>query len=215
MPNTIDGVTLAANDRVLLKDQSAGAQNGIWVVSTLGTGANGVWDRATDFDQDIEVTSSAFTFVSEGTVNADSGWVLTTDGVITIGGASGTALSWAQFSGAGQVVAGTGLTKTGNTLNVGQNANNTIVVNSDDITVNRTGTNGAHVAVLFTTATHSSATSVAITHSLGQQWVVAQVYDVATSTMVDCDVVLTSSTVTTFNFAVAPSANSLRFNIYG
>ena len=214
-PNTLDGVTLAANDRILLKDQSTGAQNGIWVVTTLGTGANGVWDRATDFDQDAEVTAGAFMFVTEGTVNADSGWVLTTDGAIIIGGASGTSLAFAQFSGAGQVVAGSGLTKTGDTLNVGQNANNTIVVNADDITVNRTGTNGAHVPLLFTTATHASATSIAITHSLGQQWVVAQCFEVATLSQVEVDVVCTSTTVTTFNFAVAPTANTYRFTIYG
>jgi hypothetical protein len=213
MPNTLDGVTLAANDRVLLKDQSTGAQNGIWVVTTLGSGANGVWDRATDFDADAEVTAGAFTFVTEGTVNADSGWVLTTNDAIVIGGAGGTSLAFAQFSGAGQITAGSGLTKSANTLNVG--AGTGIVVNTDDVAVNRTGTNGAHVPLLYTTATHASSTSVAITHSLGNQWVVAQVYEVASSTLVECDIVLTSTTVTTFNFATAPSANTLRFNIYG
>jgi hypothetical protein len=100
-PNTLDGVTLAANDRILLKNQTTGAQNGIWVVSTLGTGANGVWDRATDFDTDAEVTAGAFMFVEEGTVNQDSGWVLATNNPITIGGASGTALTFNQFSSAG------------------------------------------------------------------------------------------------------------------
>lgn len=130
-PNALDGINLAAGDRILLKDQTAGAQNGIWVVTTLGTGASGVWDRADDFNADAEVTSGAFTFVSEGTTNADSGWVLTTDDPITIGGASGTALTFAQFSGAGQVIAGSGLTKTGNTLNVG--AGTGITANADDI----------------------------------------------------------------------------------
>ena len=213
MPNTIDGVTLAANDRVLLKDQSTGAQNGIWVVSTLGTGANGVWDRATDFDSDPEVTPGAFTFVTEGTANADSGWVLTTDGVITIGGASGTALTWTQFSGAGQVIAGTGLTKTGNTLNVG--AGTGIVVNADDVAVNRTGTNGAHVPLVFKTGTHAAATSIAITHNLGQQFILAQVFLTSTGDLVDVDVTCTSTTVTTFTFAVAPTSNTYTFVIYG
>lgn len=117
-PNSLDGVSLAQGNRVLLKDQATGAQNGIWVVTTLGSGVNGVWDRATDFDTDAEVTPGAFTFVEEGT-NADSGWVLTNDGAITIGGASGTALVFTQFSGAGQITAGAGLTKTGSTLDVG------------------------------------------------------------------------------------------------
>lgn len=131
-PNTLDGVTLAANDRILLKNQSTGAQNGIYVVTTLGTGANGVWDRATDFDSDAEVTAGAFTFVEEGTTNADSGWVLTTNNPITIGGASGTALTFAQFSGAGQITAGNGLTKTGNTIDVVGTAGR-IVVAADSI----------------------------------------------------------------------------------
>jgi hypothetical protein len=133
-PNTLDGVNLAAGDRILLKDQSAGAQNGIWVVTTLGTGANGVWDRATDFDSDTEVTAGAFTFVTEGATNADSGWVLTTNDAITIGGASGTALSFAQFSGAGQITAGAGLTKTGNTLDVGAGTGITVDANSVGLT---------------------------------------------------------------------------------
>ena len=113
-PNTLDGVTLAAGNRILIKNQTTGAANGIYVVTTVGTGTDGVWDRATDFDEDAEVTAGAFVFVEEGTVNADSGWVLTTNNPITIGGASGTALSFEQFSGAGQITAGDGLTKTGN-----------------------------------------------------------------------------------------------------
>jgi hypothetical protein len=101
MPNSVDGVSLAANDRVLLKDQSTGAQNGIWIVTTLGSGSNGVWDRATDIDGDAEVTDGTAVFVGEGT-QATTQWVLTTNAPITVGGASGTALVFTQF-GAGSV----------------------------------------------------------------------------------------------------------------
>jgi hypothetical protein len=118
-PNTLDGVTLAANDRILLKNQTTGAQNGIWVVTTLGTGANGVWDRATDFDADAEVTAGAFAFVEEGTANGDSGWVLTTNNPIIIGGASGTALTFAQFSGSGSGVSSFSAGTTGLTPSTG------------------------------------------------------------------------------------------------
>jgi len=104
---TIDGVVLSAGDRVLVKDQSTGSQNGIYVV------AAGAWSRATDADLDTEVTAGMFTFVAEGTTNADSGWVLTTNDSITLGT---TALAFAQFSGAGQITAGSGLTKSGNTI---------------------------------------------------------------------------------------------------
>ena len=76
--STLDGVTLATNDRILLKDQSTGAENGIYTVNSSGAPT-----RATDFDADSEVTSGAFTFVTEGTANGDSGFVLTTNDDIT------------------------------------------------------------------------------------------------------------------------------------
>lgn len=164
-PSTLDGVNLAALDRILLKDQSAGAQNGIWVVTTLGTGTDGVWDRATDFDSDIEVTAGAFTFVTEGTTNADSGWVLTTNDAIVIGGASGTALAFAQFSGAGQITAGAGLTKTGNTLDVGAGTGIAVAADSVGLTgqalaLHNLGTNGIFVRTAAATiAARSIATS--------------------------------------------------------
>jgi hypothetical protein len=84
-PNTLDGVTLVANDRILVKDQTTASQNGIYYVATLGTGANGTWTRATDADQAGELTSGAIVAVEEGSTNADSQWMLTTDGTITIG----------------------------------------------------------------------------------------------------------------------------------
>jgi len=118
MTDTVDGVSLAANDRVLLKNQTNADENGIWVVTTLGTGANGVWDRAEDFDADVEVTANVFTFIAEGTTNADTGWVLTTDDAIIIGGGSGTNLTFAQFSGAGTITAGDGLQKSGSEISI-------------------------------------------------------------------------------------------------
>tara|TARA_B100001094_G_scaffold332921_1_gene407331 strand:+ start:3744 stop:8486 length:4743 start_codon:yes stop_codon:yes gene_type:complete len=106
---TVDGVSLSTGDRILLKNQSTGSQNGIYTVNSSGAPT-----RATDFDQNSEVTGGAFTFVEEGTVNANLGFVLTNTGSITLGS---TALTFSQFSGAGQVTAGTGLTKSGNTIN--------------------------------------------------------------------------------------------------
>jgi len=123
---TIDGVALTVGDRVLVKSQTAGSENGIYVV------ASGSWTRATDADGSPtnEVTAGMYCFVEEGTANADSGWVLATDGPIAIGT---TALTFTQFNGLGQVVAGAGLTKTGNTLDVGTASSSRIVVNADDI----------------------------------------------------------------------------------
>jgi len=108
---TIDDVALSVGDRVLVKNQTTASQNGIYVV------ASGSWTRATDADNSPagEVTGGMFTFVEEGTQYADSGWVMTTDGAVTLGT---TALAFAQFSGAGSIIAGDGLDKTGSTLSV-------------------------------------------------------------------------------------------------
>ena len=134
---TVDGVVLATGDRILIKDQVAGADNGIYTVN-----ASGVPTRAIDFDTSAQVSSGAFTFVEEGTVNADSGWVLSTDSAITIGS---TSLLFLQFSGAGAVVAGAGLTKTGSNIDVVTASSARIVVNADAIdlaTVTQTDTSG-------------------------------------------------------------------------
>jgi hypothetical protein len=106
-----------------VKNQTTGSENGIYVV------ASGSWARATDFDASADVADGAFTFVEEGSSNADSGWVLTTDGAITVGT---TALSFTQFSGAGQITAGNGLTKTGNQIDV-VGTSGRIVANADSI----------------------------------------------------------------------------------
>ncbi|MNM56750.1 hypothetical protein D3C81_679270 [compost metagenome] len=104
---TIDGVTLVAGDRVLVKNQTTGSQNGIYIVSS------GAWVRSIDADTSAKVTSGMYTFVEEGTANGDNGYVLTTDDQIILGT---TALTFIQFSGAGQITAGTYLSKSGNTL---------------------------------------------------------------------------------------------------
>jgi hypothetical protein len=118
---SVDGQTMTSAERVLVKDQSTAAQNGIYTVTTVGSiSTNWVLTRATDFDTATEITSGAFTFVETGSSYADSGWVMTTDGTVTVGT---TSLAWAQFSGAGQITAGNGLTKSGNTLNVGVGSN--------------------------------------------------------------------------------------------
>ncbi len=135
--DTLDGVTLATNDRILLKDQSTGSENGIYTVNSSGAPT-----RATDFDSNAEVTSGAFTFVTEGTTNGDSGFVLTTNDDITVGT---TAMTWAQFSGAGQITAGSALTKSGNTLNVGVD-DSSIEVSSDALRVKASGITNAMLA---------------------------------------------------------------------
>lgn len=142
---TVDGVSLSVGDRVLVKNQSTGSQNGIYVV------ASGSWTRATDFDNtpDTEVSPGTFFFVEEGTTQADNGYVVSNDGAITIGT---TAITFSQFSGAGQITAGAGLTKSGNTLDVVGTADR-ITVNSDSVDIASTYAGQSTITTLGTIAT--------------------------------------------------------------
>ena len=124
----LDGVTVVAGNRILVKDQTAGAENGIYVVTTVGDGSTAwVLTRAEDANVSAEMTGGVFTFVEEGTVGADNGYVFTHNGAPTLGT---TALTVSQFSGAGQIVAGDALSKSGNTLDVAVD-DKTIEVSSD------------------------------------------------------------------------------------
>ena len=129
---SLDGVTVVAGNRILVKDQSSGAENGIYVVTTVGDGSTAwVLTRADDANASAEMTGGVFTFVEEGTVGADNGYVFTHNGAPTLGS---TALTVSQFSGAGQIVAGDALSKSGNTLNVNDD-NITVEVNSDSLRI--------------------------------------------------------------------------------
>jgi hypothetical protein len=142
--DVIDGVTLVAGDRVLLKDQSTASENGIYVAV-----ASGAASRATDADTSAKVTTGMFTFVAEGTVNGDNGFVLTTNDTITLGT---TGLTFVQFSGAGQVIAGAGLTKSGNTLDVVGTADR-ITVNADSVDIASTYVGQSTITTLGTITT--------------------------------------------------------------
>jgi hypothetical protein len=142
---TIDGVALSVGDRVLVKNQSTGSQNGIYVV------ASGSWTRAADFDNspDVEVSPGTFFFVEEGTTQADNGYVVSNDTAITIGT---TAITFSQFSGAGQITAGAGLTKSGNTLDVVGTADR-ITVATDSVDIASTYVGQSSITTLGTIGT--------------------------------------------------------------
>lgn len=120
--DVIDGVTLVAGDRVLLKNQTTASENGIYVAVASGAAlrssdANGTADTG-------ELKAGTFVFVEQGTVNFDSGFVISTDGAITV---DTTGITWTQFSGAGSFEAGDGLSKTGTQVNVNVVANRTAI----------------------------------------------------------------------------------------
>lgn len=137
---TIDGVAVIAGNRVLVKDQSTATQNGIYDV------AAGAWVRSDDADNlpGAEVTAGMYTFISEGTVNADTGWTLSTNDTVVLGT---TPLTFTQFTGLGQISAGAGLTKTGSVIDIGTASAARIVVNADNIDLATAGTAGTYRSV--------------------------------------------------------------------
>ena len=123
--DTIDGVELADGDRVLVKDQTTQGENGIYTAGATPA-------RSADANTAAELTGGTFVFVEEGTVGADNGYVFTHNGTPATFGT--TAMPVAQFSGAGQVIAGDALSKSGNTLNVNDD-NKTLEVSADTLRI--------------------------------------------------------------------------------
>ena len=140
---SIDGVSLALNDRVLVKDQTTQTQNGFYKVTTVGSGSAAyVLTRTPDANEADEITGGAFTFVEEGTANADNGFVATHNGTPTLGTDD---ITFEQFSGAGSISAGDGLTKTGNTIDVNVD-DSSIEVSGDTLQVKALGITNAMLA---------------------------------------------------------------------
>jgi hypothetical protein len=156
--DVIDGVTLVAGDRVLVKNQGTASENGIYVAVASGAAsrssdANGTADTG-------ELTSGTFTFVEAGTVNFDSGFVVSTDGTITVGT---TGITWTQFSGAGSFEAGDGLSKSGTQVNVNVTSNRTaITADAIDISANYVGQSSITTLGTITTGVWNG-TDVAVT----------------------------------------------------
>lgn len=163
-PDTLDGKTLVLNNRILVKDQGTASQNGLYYVSTLGTGVNGTWTRTTDADASSEVTSGMFTFIEEGSANGGRGFVLTTSNPITL---NSTGLTFTQFSGAGTFTNGTGLSLTNGQFSI----TNTITASgptgsSSVVPIITYNAQGQLTTVSTATITPSSISAVPTTRSI-------------------------------------------------
>src|SRR5688500_6617163 len=191
---TIDGISILASDRVLVKDQSAATGNGIYVASA------GAWSRATDAASTSELHGAAV-YVTSGTTNGDKALTQQTEDPVV----GSSTIVWAQFGGGTLPTAGAGLVLTGSTLEVVAAANGGLQVNANDMQVDST------VTRIQTFATHASATSIAITHTLGKRYINAAVFITATGERIFPGEEATSTTVYTFTFGTAPGANTLTF----
>jgi hypothetical protein len=199
--DTLDGVTLATGDRVLVKNQADATENGLYVVAASGAPA-----RSSDADTAAEITASFAVFVEEGTVNTDSGWTLTNNGTITVGTSE---LSFTQFTGLGQITAGAGLTKTANTLDVV--GGDGITVNADSVVIDRT----VVVTKYATNVGDGTNTSYTITHNLNTRDVIVSLYDNASPyAEVMADVEHSTTNTITLLFSVAPTTDKYRVVVH-
>lgn len=195
--DTVDGVTLATGDRILIKDASSGSENGIYVVK-----ASGAPDRATDADSATDLRGAAV-FVEEGTANAGNQYILTTDN-ITLGT---TSLTWTQFGSTTTYTWGNGLSESSGTVSVG--AGTGISVAADTVAID---TSTVARYYLGTITGNASSTSFSFTHNL-QQFVSVQVVDGDSPyDQVECDVERTSSTACAIKFNTAP-ANAKTYKV--
>lgn len=211
---TIDSIAVAVGDRVLAKNQTNPSENGIHIVAT------GAWTRASDADTSSKVTPGMFTFVEQGTTNADTGWVLITDAPITLGT---TGLSFSQFSSAGTIFDGAGLLKVGSTISVISADASRIVVNPDNIDLAQvgsagsynnvavdaygrvtSGTNVAYGTIYRTTFTNASLVSglLNVNHNLGAKIVNIIIYDSSDRLIYPDNITCVSATTATVDFSL-------------
>ena len=223
---TIDNILLTVNDRVLVKNQSSGLQNGIYVVTASGA-AGSAWTltRAEDANNSIagEMAVGDFIFVVSGSVGAGTGYVLnsaSTSGTPTRSIKIGTDIvTYSQFSGQGTYTAGNGISITGNTFSVLNGtglafSSSSLTFASGTTSQSATGVSGGAYSYgaqkqVATISGNSSATSFAINHNINSRDIQVQVYQTSTTpdtqyAEVEVDIVRTSTSVVTISFATAP-----------
>lgn len=236
--DVVDGVTLAAGDRVLVNGQSTQSQNGIYVVQASGAAV-----RASDFDTALEVKSGDFVFVSAGTLYGNTGWVQT----LTPATIGTDAISFTQFSGAGTYTAGSGLTlngtvfsadvtptsgnasltNTGGAIEVKTDTSRGLSVDANGLGINAgTGFTFTGNALSFASGYgirksafeigNGSATTFTINHNFATRDLTVQIYENASPfAQVEADVEHTDSNNVTVKFAVAPSSAEYRVVVIG
>jgi hypothetical protein len=203
--STVDGVVLATGDRILLKNQSTGSENGIYTVN-----ASGAPTRATDANTGALILQAAL-FVEEGTSNADTAWVCSTNAPITIGS---TSLTFVQFGAGATYTAGTALALSGNTFNVQTDGLYITTNGSNQLTV-MTGSAGISRRYIGTITGNGSSTTFTYSHNFGTKDVVVSVRGTSspyTDVQVQTDVSMPTTNTVTIGFATAP-ASGVNFSV--
>ncbi len=201
---TIDGVALAANDRLLLKNQTTASENGIWVWTASGSALS----RAADADTNGELAPGTSVSVAEGTAGADKVFMIISDAAITIGTTSQT---WGQLAGGTTYTGGNGINVAGSVITAVAAASGGLSVVAGGIQLDTS------IAVRKFSANvgNGAATSIAVTHNLGTQDITLALREVATQAGVLVDWVATDANTATLTFAVAPASNAYRLTVHG
>lgn len=196
--STVDTITLVTGDRILIKNQVAGEENGIYLVNVSGAPT-----RTLDADSQDDLYGAAV-FVTHGTANSGKRFVCNNSGTITLGS---TTITFVQFDGGTTYTAGNGLTSAGNDFNVG--AGTGILVGADIVSIDT-----SVVARKFSASIGNGAlTSIPVVHSLNTQDVMVSVRDASTHAVVTTDVVMTDVNTVTLTFSVAPTSNQYRVTV--
>ncbi len=197
--SSVDGVTLATNDRILIKDQATQTENGIYTVNGAGAPT-----RATDADTAAELYGAAV-FVTNGTANGGKRFVSSTQAPITIGS---TNITFAQFDAGAVYTAGNGLTLSTNDFNVG--AGTGISVAADSVAIDT----AVVVRKYSGTIGDGSTTAIVVTHNLNTKDIQVQLRQVADDVFVMADVTATSVNTCTITFTTAPASSAIRVTVF-
>lgn len=204
-PSIVDGVTLVLGDRVLVMSQTNEAQNGIYVVSTLGTGANGTWARSSDANTSAKLAHAAVV-VNGGSSEKGKRYTTSFAREDVIGTSP---VTWALFNGGSSIEGSTSIDITADVASV-------IVSPAGGLAVSGTGV-GIDTAVVVRKYAQAvgAGTSVVITHGLNTLDVTVQVYEVSSGATVFCDVARTSVNAVTLGFAIAVASGDYRVVVHG
>ncbi|CAM5772043.1 hypothetical protein LMIY3S_03711 [Labrys miyagiensis] len=189
---TIDGVTVAVNDRVLVTAQTTASQNGVYVV------AAGAWSRAVDADATGEITPGAFWYVEEGTTNGSTQWRCSNTGTITIGT---TSITINQFGATAGITAGNGISVAGTTVSVNPKSGGRVTVAAGGVDIS----SAVPSKYAGTITGNASTTSFTVTHNLGTTDVVVMVMD-SSGNQVMPDITAATTNTVTVAFATAPGS---------
>lgn len=200
---SIDGVALVTGDRILIKNQTTGAENGLYTVNSSGAPT-----RTIDADGGTELAPGTAVTVTEGTTNGDKVFLLTTDGTVTIGT---TAQTWSQLGGGATYTASNGVQLVGSDFRAVAAPSSGISVGAAGIALDTT------IAARKASANigNGSSTSIAFAHALGTKDVAVSIREVATDAMILTDWVATDVNTVTATFATAPASNAYRITVIG